>query len=134
MKSLRIQVMFLVLLLLPAASAFAGTGANKGSLTIGEPVQAAGQQLAAGEYKLKWEGTGSTAQVNIIRDDGKVVATVPARIVELQQKPTQDSAEIKTAGDGARVLTKIEFQGKTYALEIGDQAGGGDAGSGSSVK
>ena len=133
MKSLRIQVMFFVLLLLPTAGVFAATGVNKGSLTIGEPVQAAGQQLAAGEYKLKWEGTGPTTQVNIIRGD-KVVATVPARIVELPQKSGQDVAELKTTGDGVKTLTKINFQGKTYALEIGDQPGGGDAESGSGVK
>jgi hypothetical protein len=131
--SLRLQVISLLLFLLPAAAVFAATDANKGSLSIGSAVQVAGKQLAAGEYTVKWDGVGPTAQVNISRD-GKVVATVPARVVKLEQKPAHDSVETKTAGNGDRTITSIRFEGKTYALEIGEQSGGADAASSSNLK
>lgn len=130
MKSLRFQVMFLAMLLLPATSVFAGTDVHKGSLNVGEEVQIAGKSLAPGNYTVKWEGSGPTAQVNIVRQ-GKVVATVPAQVVQLQQRSNQDIAEVKVAGDGVKTLTMIEFEGKSYALQIDNQAGGGDSGSSS---
>lgn len=133
MKSLRFQVMFLAFLLLPVTSVFAGTDTHKGSLSIGSNVQVADKELPAGDYTVKWNGAGPTAEVNFIRE-GKVVATVPAQVVQLEQKPSQDVAEIKTASDGVKTLTAIEFEGKSYALQIGSQGGSGDSGSSSSVK
>lgn len=130
--SLRFQVVLMVLLLLPAASVFAGTDNHKGSLNLGAAVQAAGKDLPAGDYTVKWEGMGPTTQVNIIQD-GKVVATVPARVIKLDQKSNQDVAGVKTDSDGSRTLTMIQFEGKSYALEI-PASGGGDSASGSSVK
>jgi hypothetical protein len=128
MKSLRFSVLGLVLLLLPAATAFAGTDTHKGSFSIGTPAQIAGTQLAAGDYKLKWDGNGPTAQVSVIHN-GKVVATVPARVQTLAQKPTQDSVAVKT-NNGVRTVTLIQFDGKNYALEIGGETSGGDTASG----
>ena len=95
-------------------------------------MQVAGKQLPTGDYTVKWDGDGPTAQVNIIRD-GKVVTTVPARVVKLDQKASQDTAEVTTASNGERTLNSIQFEGKTYALELGGEAGG-DTASGSSVK
>jgi hypothetical protein len=125
---LRSQVIFLVLLLLPTVGVFAATDNHKGSLTIGGPVQVAGKQLPAGEYLIKWDGTGPTTQVSIIRN-GKVVATAPSRVVKLEQKPAYDTAETKIGGNGDRTLTSIKFQGQIYALEISPEAGGGDSAS-----
>lgn len=125
------QVIFLSLLLLPAALLAADN--QKGSLTIGAAVQVAGKELRAGEYTVKWDGTGPNTQVNIIRD-GKVVAIVPARVVKLDQKPTRDAVELNTAGNGVRTLTVIRFEGKAYALQIGEADGGVEAASGSNVK
>ena len=131
--SLQSKVMFLVLALLPATGAFAANDAHKGGLSLGAPVQVAGKQLPAGDYIVKWDGTGPATQVNIVRD-GKVVATVPARVVKLDQKATQDSAEVKTAGNGDRTLSLIQFGGRAYALEIGGGSAGGDTSTGSSIK
>jgi hypothetical protein len=131
MKSLRFSIMFLALLLLPATSVFAGTDNHKGSFTISTSVQVAGKQLAPGDYTVKWEGSGSTTQVNILQS-GKVVATVPARVQTLEQIPDQSSVALKTVG-GVTTMTSIQFQGKNYSLEIGEGSGGGAA-SGDSVK
>src|SRR5689334_14110740 len=74
------KVAALVLLLLPVTNVLAATDTHKGGLSIGSAVQVGGTQLQAGDYALKWDGAGPNVQVSIIRS-GKVVATVPARVV-----------------------------------------------------
>src|SRR5215472_6827223 len=131
--SLRFKLMILVLALFPAAGAFAANDTHKGDLNLSAPVQVAGKQLPAGDYVVKWDGMGPTAQVSIIRDR-QVVATVAAKVVKLDQKPDHNAAEVKTATNGDRTLIAIQFEGKTYALEIGEGAGAEGVASGDSVK
>lgn len=131
MKSLRFKVMMLILALLPVG-AFAANNNHKGDLNVSAPVQVAGKQLPAGDYVVKWDGTGPTTQVNILRN-GTLVATVPARVIKLDQKADEDAAEVTTASNGDRTLTAIRFGGKIYALEIGGEATAGTA-SGDNVK
>lgn len=130
--SLRSKIMFLVLALLLSTVAFAANDNHKGSMSLGAAAQVAGKQLPAGDYDLKWDGSGPTTQVNIVRD-GKVVATVPARVVKLDRKADQDTVEVQTA-NGDRTVTAIQFGGKTYALEIGGETTGSDSASGSTIK
>jgi hypothetical protein len=106
------------LVLLLAVSAFAS---NKGSLQIGEPVAVAGKQLAAGHYSLTWEGSGSNVQLSIMQGKN-VVATVPARVVEMDRSSINSSAVLKTNGDGSKSLSEIRFSGKKYALAIGEES------------
>jgi len=103
--------------LLLATGAFAE--ANKGSMQLGNTVTVAGKQLPAGDYSVKWEGSGSNVQVSFLQGK-KVVATAPARLIDLSQKPDNDSAVVK--GDN-RELSEIHFGGKKYALAIGSEGG-----------
>jgi len=112
--------LLLGLTLLLATSVFAAN--NKGSLQTLSDVTLSGKTLPAGEYSLKWEGTGSNVQLNILK--GKtVVATTPARLVDLSQVPNSDSAVIKSNSDGSRSLAEVRFSGKKYALQIGEESG-----------
>jgi hypothetical protein len=122
--ALHSKVMALVLFLLPAGSALAGTDAHKGGLSITGAVQVGSTQLAAGDYAVKWDGAGPNVQLSILRA-GKVVATAPARVVDLGHKAAYNSAETAPGSDGTRSLTRLQFEGKTFALEIG----GGDTAS-----
>jgi len=121
------KVLLVGLALVLATSAFA---ANKGSLVVSSPVSVAGKQLSPGEYSVKWEGTGPSVDVNIMQGKN-VVATVPARVVDLDRTPTSNSAVVKSNDDGSRALSQIRFSGKKQALEIGDQGGGAQSGSSS---
>ena len=78
--------LLLGLALLLATSAFAA--ANKGSMQLLDPVTVSGKQLPAGDYSVKWDGTGPNVEVNILKGN-KVVATTPARLIDLSQKPEQ---------------------------------------------
>jgi hypothetical protein len=114
------KTMMLTLALLLATSAFAGDG-HKGSVQFFNPVQLNGKQLPAGEYQVKWEGTGNNVEMSILRNN-KVLATAPAQMVELNQKPNSDAALINNNADGSRSISQIRFAGKKYALEVGRES------------
>ena len=120
--------LLLGLALLLATSAFAA--GNKGSMQLLDPVNVSGKQLPAGDYSVKWDGSGPNVEVNIMKGN-KVVATTPARLIDLSAKPDRDSAVIKNNDDGSRSLAEIHFGGKTYGLAIGTESASMD-GSGSS--
>jgi hypothetical protein len=116
------------LALLLATSAFAA--ANKGSMQLLDPVTVSGKQLPAGDYSVKWDGNGPNVEVNILKGN-KVVATIPARVIDLSQKPERDAAVVRNNDDGSRSLAEIRFGGKTYGLAVGTESASMD-GSGSS--
>ena len=116
--------LLLGLALLLATSVFA---ANKGSLQVSDPVTVNGRQIAAGEYTVKWEGNGPSVELNILR--GKdVVATVPARMIDLDRAPSRDSAVTIVNSDGHKSLNEIRFSGKKYALAVGTETAKAESG------
>jgi hypothetical protein len=109
--------LLLGLTLLLATSVFA---ANKGQLQLNDPLTINGKQLAAGEYRLQWEGTGSI-ELSILR--GKtVVASVPARLVDLDRPAQADLTIVRMNADGSEALSEIRFGGKKYSLAIGNES------------
>lgn len=122
--------LLLGLALVVASSAFA---ANQGSLQVQEPFTVSGQHLPAGEYKVKWEGTGSDVQVSILKG-GKVVATSPAHILELKDSASQDSAVVRHNDDGSRSLAEIRFSGKKVGLALGSETAKADTAAESTSK
>jgi hypothetical protein len=119
--------LLLGLALVLATSAFA---ANKGSVQLMDTVTVSGKQLPAGDYSVRWDGNGRDVELNILKGN-KVVATTPAHVVDLSQKPNGDSAVVQRNSDGSNALTQIQFGGKKYALAIGNESASMD-GSGSS--
>lgn len=116
--------LLLGLSLLLATSLFAAS--NKGSLQTTSAITVNGTALPAGDYSLRWEGTGSNVQLNILK--GKtVVATTPARIVEMNQPPSTNQAVLNNNSDGSQSLSEVRFGGKKYALQIGQQSAADEA-------
>ncbi|HMJ24147.1 MAG TPA: hypothetical protein VK513_19670 [Terriglobales bacterium] len=116
--------LLLGLALLLATSAFA---ANKGSLQVSDAVTVNGKQIAPGEYTVKWEGNGPNVELNILRGKN-VVASVPARMVDLDRMPSRDSAVTTVNADGHKSLNEIRFTGKKYALAIGAETAKAESG------
>jgi len=108
-----------------ASSAFA---ASKANLTLNNPTSINGTSLKAGEYKLQWDGNGSNVEVSIMQGK-KVIAKVAAKVVDLNQSSASDAALLKQNGDGTTTLTGVRFQGKKFALELGEASDGMQAGS-----
>ncbi|PYX01773.1 MAG: hypothetical protein DMG86_09485 [Acidobacteria bacterium] len=116
--------LLLGLALLLATSAFA---ANKGSLQVSDPVTVSGRQLAPGAYTVEWEGNGPNVELNILQGK-KVVATMPARLIDLNRSADGDSAVVRKNDDGSRTLAEIRFAGKKYALALGNESAKAEAG------
>jgi hypothetical protein len=116
-----VKAVTVLVALLLATGAFAASDTHKGTLQVFDPVQVNGKQLAAGQYDVKWEGDGPNVQVSIARGK-KVLATVPAHVVDLQEKAPTDTSVVNKNDDGSRSLTQIRFGGKKYALSIGEES------------
>jgi hypothetical protein len=102
------------LAVLLASSAFAS---NKGSLQVREAVEVNGQQLAPGEYQLRWDGTGANVEVSFMQGK-KEVAKASAKVVALDKASNYDSAVVDHASGKASV-SEVRFAGKKYVLAIG---------------
>jgi hypothetical protein len=113
------------LALLLASSAFAAT---KADLVLQNPTTINGTKLKAGEYKLQWDGSGPNVEVSITQ--GKtVLAKVPAKVVDLKTASQNNAAVVKTNDDGTSTLAGARFEGKKFAIELGDAGDGMQAGS-----
>lgn len=108
------KTVVLGLAVLLASSAFAS---NKGSFQVHEPFEINGQQLAAGEYQLRWEGTGSNVEVSFMQGK-KEVAKATAKVVELDKSSSYDSAVLDHS-NGKASISQVRFAGKKYALALG---------------
>jgi len=113
------------LALLLASSAFAATKAN---LSLRNPTTVSGTKLKPGDYKLQWEGSGPNVEVSIVQGKN-VVAKVPAKLVDLQAPAQYNAALLKTNDDGTSILAGARFEGKKFALDLGESSDGMQAGS-----
>ena len=76
-----------------------------------------GQQLPAGDYQVRWQGTGSSVEVSFMQGK-KEVAKTSAKEVQLNQAPSTDTAVINHS-NGKASVAEIRFAGKKTALSIG---------------
>ena len=89
-------------------SLFSFAGAkNSSDVNFDQPVRVAGTQLAAGQYKVVWEGTGPNVQVNFMQGRN-TVASAPARIQN--QSNRFDAIETASSTDNTRVLQAIDLR------------------------
>ncbi|MFZ3263179.1 MAG: hypothetical protein WA172_04210 [Terriglobales bacterium] len=110
-----------------ATGAFASN--NKGSLHVQEAVEINGQQLPAGYYEVRWQGTGSNVELSFMQGK-KEIAKTSAKEIELNQVPVYDSAEIDHSG-GKATVSEVRFAGKktAFAFGLSDRAAmGGSSG------
>ncbi len=131
--SLNSKLVTLALSLVLVTSTFAASDSHKGTLQVFDPVTVSGKQLAAGQYQLKWEGSGPDVQLNILKGN-KVVATSQAKVVDLEQKANGDAAVVSTNTDGSRSLNQIRFGGKKFALSLNGETAQAEMKSNDSTK
>jgi len=110
-----------LLLGLAVLLATSACASNTASIQFLDPVTVGGQQVKAGDYSIKWQGNGPNVELSILKGS-KVVATTPARLVDLSQSPSRDTAIMKTGADGNRQLSQIEIAGKKFAIAIGQES------------
>ena len=107
------KTVVLGLAVLLATSAFAS---NKSSFQANEPFDVNGQQLAAGDYQLRWDGTGSNVEVTFLKGK-KEVAKTSAKLVPLDKAYDHDSTVVDRSS-GKATVSEFRFAGKKYALAL----------------
>lgn len=103
---------------------------GKGSLGLQHPTQVAGKTLDSGNYSVRWDGKGDQVELKIFKGKN-MVASVPARVIQLSSAAPFDSAVVNNDSSGSMSLAQIRFGGKKYALEVSSD-GGGSGSSGAS--
>ena len=109
-----VKSLVLGLAVLVATGAFAS---NKGSFRVEEAVQVNGQSIPAGEYQLRWEGTGADVQLSFMQGK-KEIAKTSAKVIQLDQASQYDSAVVDHSSGKASV-SEVRFAGKKTALTLG---------------
>ena len=102
-----------VMALFVPSLAFAGSR-NSASLTLDQPVTVAGTQLAPGQYKLTWEGSGPDVTVSFA-ESKKAVATTSAKLVSNRNNP--EAIETTTAADNTTMLKAIDLKNLSLQFE-----------------
>src|SRR5262245_4896811 len=107
-----VKVLVVLSILTLALSALAGE--NKGSFTLPSAAQLEGKNLAAGDYKVRWEGTGPEVQVTVLQ--GKhTIATIPAKLVERSEKARRNAVVLNGNGSQSQII-ELQLAGKQAAL------------------
>ena len=86
---------------------------NSANLQLDQPVKVEGNQLAPGQYKLTWEGSGPDVTVKFA--EGKtIVATAPAKLVS---NPSKQEAVETDGATGTAVLHAVDLRNITIQFE-----------------
>lgn len=96
---------------------------NRHNVVLPETTQVGSTKLAAGEYTMEWNQTGSMAQVNFLQH-GKSLVQTPAKIVELGHPAASDSVTLKTGSENSGALEQVQFGGHKEAFSFGDTPSG----------
>ena len=114
-KSLFVSAMLLI-----PALAFAAEK-KSANVEIDQPVTVAGTQLAPGQYRLTWDGTGSEVTVSFLKG-GKTVATAPAKLVNAAGN--EPAIETVTNPDKTQTLKAVDLNNLTIQFQAPVSAAG----------
>ena len=89
-------------------------------VNLNNPSQLNGTTISPGSYKLNYNTTGNTAQVNVIQGK-KTVATATGEVVQIQTAPQHDSIISKMNPDGTRSMYEIQFAGKKQVIRFNNE-------------
>ena len=99
---------------------------DRGSINLSNSVQIGSTQVAPGDYKVEWNGTGDNVQVNILKGKN-VVATTQGKLVQLPEKAENNSVTTKADDNNTRALMEIQFDNRRESLVFNqEEATGGE--------
>jgi hypothetical protein len=99
-------------LILASLSVPAFGAKNSQNVTLSAPVKVGTTQLAAGDYKVTWTGTGPAVQLTIAQK-GKTPVTVPAKVVDV--KNGHVAVQLNHV-NGVDVLESIQLDNMTLQI------------------
>ncbi len=108
-------VLTALILMLLVAAAFAGDTTVKFS----SPTMINGTKVPAGEYTLRYDIKGKTADVKLMQGQ-KTVATTTGTVVENKDKAAYDGVVRESKTDGTSTLKELQFGNKKEAIRFED--------------
>jgi hypothetical protein len=102
-----------IIVLLAVTSIFAADTTVK----LNSPTLVNGQKVAAGEYTVRYEIKGNTADVKFMQSQ-KTVATTTATVVENKDKAQYDGIVRESNSDGTASLKEIQIANKKQAIKF----------------
>src|SRR5262249_39840517 len=105
-----------------ASGAFAEK--NQGNISFAATTQIGSQQVPAGDYKVQWDGAGSSVQVKFLQK-GKGVATSSANVVTQKTSPFGRQAVLRAEDSGVNTLQEIDFVKGKVSLVFADNMASG---------
>ena len=112
MKNL-VRVLALVVVVSFALTALAAS--NKTDLKLSSGATLGTAKLAAGEYKVTWQGQGDAVTVSFLQDK-KEVASAKAKLVEAKTAALHTAVLLKKNGSGQDTIAEIQVGGKKAIL------------------
>lgn len=95
---------------------------NSANVRLPQTVTVAGTQLAPGQYKLSWEGTGPNVTVTFI-EGNKTLATAPAKLVS-NSTSQAEAIETHVVPGKTQVLNAVDLKNVTIQFENSTAAAG----------
>jgi hypothetical protein len=114
-RKLASATLFLLALTL-SVSAFAASNSKSESVLLFHPTQINGKTLPAGEYTVKYDTTGSTAQVKFLKGS-KEVASASGQVKQLATAP-QYNQIVTQDGGGSLTISEIDFGHSTTGVSF----------------
>jgi hypothetical protein len=108
------RLVLLLLALTVAVSAFAKSKSE--NITLYHDATLNGTNLPAGEYVVKYDVDGNSAQVKFLKGS-KEVASANGQVKTLTQKAGSNQIVLNTEGN-ARSISEIDFGGKVTAISF----------------
>ena len=109
-----VRAALFVFALTMSISAFAASKSE--TVTLFHDAQINGKTLPAGDYTVKCDTTGSTAQVKFLKN-GKEVATANGQVKQLSSAPNHNQI-VTNDGNGAATISEIDFGHSTTGVSF----------------
>jgi len=113
MKS-KCSVLLSLVLMMPLASSAASK--NSAKVTFDDTVTVGGTQVPAGNYRVQWEGTGTSVTARIMQGD-KVIASAPAILVHVKSPYSDEAVSVGPGDNNSKVLQAIEWSHQSLQFD-----------------
>ena len=101
----RTAIVALILMMTPMALLAASKNSEK--VTFSETVTVNGTQIPPGDYRVEWQGTGTSVDASILRGR-KVVASSPATLVKSNNQ-FSGAFEARDGENNSHILDAIDY-------------------------
>lgn len=115
------RILASVALFVLAGSLAAFAGPKSQTFTLYHDSQLNGSQLPAGEYKVVYDTSGSTAQVKFMKGK-KEVASATGQVKQLDKKPEYNQVKLQGGDSGSPSISELDFHGSQTGITFDSSA------------